>query len=88
MAVITLDTCFNEHEGETIESVIAQFAAQHGVTGKVVTVNGPAGGWPIVEWTGTRGQITDMVLTHYANVDRYGIVDSEDAMTIMESVVD
>lgn len=67
---IALDTCFKDwgEDQETIEGVIAQFAVKHGVTGTVVDPSGPAGGWPIVEWTGTREQLKSMLKEHYASV--------------------
>jgi hypothetical protein len=70
VATIELDTCFQNwgDNPETIEGVIAQLSAEHGVTGRVINPSGPAGGWPIVEWEGTRDQLKSMIKAHYASV--------------------
>ncbi len=64
MVTIQLDTCYNE-QTETIEGVIADFSAELGITGTVVNPHGPGGGWPIVEWKGTKEQLRKLAIVHY-----------------------
>jgi hypothetical protein len=64
MATIALDTCYNERT-ETIDGVITSFSEQYNITGKVVDPRGPAGGWPIVEWTGTEDALFRLVTDCY-----------------------
>lgn len=64
---IALDTTYNEYgQAETIEGVIADFERIYeGVTGKVINPSGPAGGWPVVEWTGERTVMLEMLEESY-----------------------
>ena len=64
MATVQLDTCYNE-QTETIDGVIADFSAEFDITGTVVDPHGPGGGWPIVEWTGTKDQLRKLAMAHY-----------------------
>lgn len=63
---IELDTCFEAHDGETVEGVIAAIEAKYGtLKGKVVNPSGPGGGWPIVEWTGPEADLIRLCQDEY-----------------------
>lgn len=64
---VELDTVFGEaSDEETIEDTCSKLAAGvAGIRWKVVNLHGPGGGWPIVEWNGTRGQLYHLLLDHY-----------------------
>lgn len=74
---IALDTVYDEAgQPETIEGVIADIEQLYtGVTGSVTDPSGPAGGWPVVEWTGERELMLSMLDEFYgldeSDVDYY-----------------
>lgn len=47
-----VDVCFDESAGETIHGVIPEIEQRYGVKGEIVQLHGPAGGWPVVRFTG------------------------------------
>lgn len=55
MRTIELDTVINE--GESAQGVIAELTQGTDVVGEVVTMNGPAGGNPVVRYTGTEDEL-------------------------------
>jgi hypothetical protein len=55
MATIELDLVI--HEGEKTEWVADDLAEGLDVTYHVVAAHGPAGGWPVVEFTGSDADI-------------------------------
>lgn len=54
---IDLDVCGNEEE-------IANYAKDHNLTHEIIERNGPAGGNPIVRFTGEEGDVQRIAHTH------------------------
>jgi len=61
MMAIELDWAYED--GDPIEDAM-KYAADHGLRAEVVNPNGPGGGWPAVVFTGTAGQILDLVIDY------------------------
>lgn len=66
MATLQLDVA---HEEDTVEEALATIPADIGVTHEVVDPNGPGGGWPIVEFTGSDEAIERLVREWYSPDD-------------------
>lgn len=58
MAFISRDTVINEDdEFSTPEELIAWVESRFNVEGEVLQHEGPAGGWPVIGWSGSEGML-------------------------------
>ena len=69
---IEIDTCVDvtkedginiiNPEGENAENYFLEKLAMAGVKYKIIDTNGPAGGWPIIEYTGTKDELAHVLV--------------------------
>jgi len=88
MPHLTLDVA--HEESETVEAAIADLTRGTDVTATVIDPAGPAGGWPVVTFTGTRdglvrlavryegieGQIVDLLLGNRSSRSSGSAIDA------------
>lgn len=66
MKSVQLDVVFGEslETPETVQDAIKEMTEGTEITGRVVTDVGPAGGWPVVEFTGPESEIDHLAANH------------------------
>lgn len=79
---LELDTVYDEH-GSIEKSCEALVEEIPGLTWRVTNPEGPAGGWPVVEWTGTAENLLLMWLMYYDPDCPEGARSKEEAQSIM-----
>src|SRR5256885_5881429 len=85
---IRLDVCYGSEE--TVQDAIGHLTAGlDGVTARVVTEHGPAGGWPVVAFAGPAGQLTALRYRYSpqdALVESVGIALADAAFTVQAAL--
>lgn len=69
MAFITRDTVIDEDEFATPEEFIAWVESRYNVEGEVVQLVGPAGGWPVIGWSGSEQMLNVLDKDFYSSYD-------------------
>lgn len=68
LITIELDVAYDKDISE-----VGEFAQEHGVEYKIIEEHGPGGGWPVVQFTGNKENMKNLVLA-YADGD-IGMLD-------------
>lgn len=61
--VIEIDTVL---EDLSYDEWATQMRENYGVSTRMLQENGPAGGWPIIEYSGTRDALARVLIEHFA----------------------